>query len=47
MTEVGTLVASEELVPALDKAKAAKEKALAINAELNEVITKYAQNKKK
>ena len=47
MTEVSTLVTSEELIPALDKAKASKEKALAINAELNEVIAKYAKNKKK
>jgi hypothetical protein len=47
MTEVGTLAASEELLAALDKAKAAKEKAVAINTELNEVIVKYAQNKKR
>jgi len=47
MTEVSTLVASGELMPALDKAKAAKEKAQALNDELSEVIAKYSKNKKK
>jgi hypothetical protein len=41
--EVSSLVASNDLLPALDKAKAAKEKAMAINTELNEVIAKYSQ----
>ncbi|WP_163709051.1 hypothetical protein [Mangrovibacterium lignilyticum] len=47
MTEVADLVLADNLIASLDKAKAAKEKALAINAELNEVTTKYAKNKKR
>ncbi len=39
-TEAATLLASEQIIPALDKAKAAKEKATAINTELNEAIAK-------
>ncbi len=45
--EVVGLVAQDQLIAALDKAKAAKEKALAINTELNDVIAKYAKNKRK
>lgn len=41
MGEVANLVAADQLMPALDKAKAAKEKAVAINTELNDVIAKY------
>lgn len=47
MTEVGGQLASDQLLPALDKAKAAKEKAQALNTELNDVIAKYSKNKKK
>lgn len=47
LSEVATLVTAEELIAALDKVKAAKEKALAINTELSDVIVKYAQNKKR
>jgi len=47
MTEVANLAASDELMSALDKAKAAKEKAQALNDELSEVIAKYSKNKKK
>ena len=47
MGEVSTLVAGDNLMAALDKAKAAKEKAVAINSELNEVTAKYAKNKKR
>ena len=47
MTEVTTLAASGELMSALDKAKAAKEKAQALNDELSEVIAKYSKNKKR
>lgn len=47
LTEVAGLVAQDKLIAALDKVKAAKEKALAINTELNEVIAKYAKNKRK
>jgi len=47
MVEVSTLSASGELMPALDKAKAAKEKAQSLNNELSEVIAKYSKNKKK
>jgi len=43
VSEVGTLVASNDLLTALDKAKAAKAKSMAINAELNEVIAKYSK----
>ena len=45
--EVATLVVNGDLIPALDKVKAAKEKAVAINSELNEVIAKYTKNKRK
>lgn len=47
MAEVANLAASGELMPALDKAKAAKEKAQALNDELTEVMAKYSKNKKK
>jgi len=47
MVEVTTLTASGELMAALDKAKAAKEKAQGLNDELSEVIAKYSKNKKK
>ena len=46
MTEVSTLTASGELISALDKAKAAKEKAQALNDELSEVIAKYSKIRK-
>lgn len=45
MGEVANLVAADQLMPALDKAKAAKEKAVAINTELNDVIAKYKGKK--
>ncbi len=45
-TEVNDLVVAGDLLGALDKSKASKEKADAINAELNEVIAKYAGKKK-
>lgn len=44
--EVATLVANDNLIPALDKVKAAKEKAVAINTELNEVIAKYTKSRR-
>ncbi|WP_107822206.1 hypothetical protein [Mangrovibacterium marinum] len=47
LTEVSELVAADNFMAALDKAKAAKEKGDAINAELSEVIAKYAKNKKR
>lgn len=47
LTEVEGLVTADNLMPALDKVKAAKEKAESINAELSEVIAKYAKNKKR
>lgn len=47
MGEVASLVAADQLMPALDKAKAAKEKAVSINTELNDVIAKYSKGKKK
>ncbi len=47
MAEVSNLVGADQLMPALDKAKAAKEKAAALNTELNEVIAKYSKGKKK
>ncbi len=43
--EAGTMLDSGEYQPALDKAKAAKEKAGAINQELTEVIAKYKKSK--
>jgi len=46
-TEVSDLVVADNLIAALDKVKASKEKAVAINSELSEVIAKYAKNKKK
>lgn len=46
MGEVNTQAAAGDLIAALDKAKAAKEKAVAINTELNDVIAKYTKNKK-
>ncbi|PKQ62509.1 hypothetical protein BZG02_12350 [Labilibaculum filiforme] len=47
LVDVAGLVAQDQLMAALDKVKAAKEKAVAINTELNEVIAKYAKNKRK
>ncbi|MBN2596263.1 MAG: hypothetical protein JXR82_05710 [Marinifilaceae bacterium] len=47
LIDVAGLVAQDQLIVALDKVKAAKEKALAINTELNDVIAKYAGNKRK
>ncbi|MDM8159246.1 hypothetical protein QUH73_05375 [Labilibaculum sp. K2S] len=47
LIDVAGLVAQDQLIAALDKVKAAKEKALAINTELNDVIAKYAKNKRK
>ena len=47
MSEVEALVAEDQLLPALNKAKAAKEKAVALNTELNDAIAKYSKNKKK
>ena len=46
MGEVGTQSAAGDLMGALDKAKAAKEKAVAINTELNDVIAKYTKVQK-
>lgn len=46
-TEVTDLVAADNLMGALEKAKASKEKAVSINTELSEVIAKYAKNKRK
>lgn len=46
LAEVNTMFASGELLATIDKAKAAKEKAAAINEELNTVIAKF-QGKKK
>ncbi|MGV8091505.1 MAG: hypothetical protein AB2L24_06510 [Mangrovibacterium sp.] len=46
MGEVGTQAAAGDLMGALDKAKAAKEKAVAINTELNDVIAKYTKAQK-
>ncbi|WP_120272762.1 hypothetical protein [Mangrovibacterium diazotrophicum] len=46
-TEVTDLVAADNLMGALEKSKASKEKAVAINTELSEVIAKYAKNKKR
>ena len=39
--------AEDQLLPALTKVNAAKEKAVALNSELNEVIAKYSKSKKK
>ena len=47
MSEVATQVAEDQLLPALTKVNAAKEKAVALNSELNEVIAKYSKSKKK
>ncbi|MCK3683322.1 hypothetical protein [Maribellus sp. YY47] len=47
IADVANQVAADQLLPALDKAKAAKEKAVALNTELNEVIAKYSKNRKK
>ncbi|MGE4587924.1 MAG: hypothetical protein AB7D05_11345 [Mangrovibacterium sp.] len=41
VVEINSLLADEELISARDKAKAVREKAFTINAELNEVIAKY------
>ena len=46
-SEVSNMVLDGQLLPALDKANAAKEKALAINSELNEVIARYNKNKRR
>jgi hypothetical protein len=45
--EVSTLLNNGELLPALEKANAAKAKAMSINAELKAVIEKFAAGKKK
>jgi len=47
LIDVAGLVLQDQLIAALDKVKTAKEKALEINTELNEVIAKYARNKRK
>ncbi len=47
MAEVNNQLTAGELMPALDKAKAAKEKAQALNTELSEVIARYSKNKRK
>jgi hypothetical protein len=44
--EASAMMESEDYIATLDKAKAAKEKASAINAELLEVIAKYKKNKR-
>ncbi len=46
MGEVATQAAADDLMGALNKAKAAKEKAVAINTELNDVIAKYTKGQK-
>jgi hypothetical protein len=47
VTEATALSTSGQLIPSLDKLKAAKEKATSINTELTEVTAKYAASKKK
>jgi hypothetical protein len=47
INEASALLESGEYLPSLDKAKAAKEKATAINTELSEVIAKYKSNVKR
>lgn len=47
LNEVAKQVAEDQLLPALNKAKAAKEKATALNTELNDAIAKYSASKKK
>lgn len=44
INETSTLFESGDYMSCLDKANAAKEKAIAINSELTEVITKYKAN---
>lgn len=44
INEAGAMMESNELLTALDKAKASKDKAKAINTELSEVIAKYKAN---
>ncbi len=44
ITEANTMLESGDYIATLDKAKAAKEKASSINAELTEVIAKYKAN---
>lgn len=46
MGEVAAQADAGDLMGALDKAKAAKEKAVAINTELNDVIAKYTKGRK-
>ena len=46
LTEVAGLVEADNLMAALDKVKASKEKASAINAELSEVIAKYSKSRR-
>ncbi|NJM15144.1 MAG: hypothetical protein HC896_07005 [Bacteroidales bacterium] len=46
VAQAAVMFESSELVPALDKVKAAKEKSTAINAELNDVIAKTKGKKK-
>lgn len=47
VNEANTLLDSGEILPSLDKGKAAMEKATAINTELTEVIAKYKANVRK
>ena len=47
VTEAQNMLSGGDLIPALDKIKAAEEKAASINAELKEVIAKYSKNRKK
>lgn len=46
LTEVAGLVEADNLMAALDKVKASKEKASAINTELSEVIAKYSKSRR-
>ena len=47
VNEASAMLATGDYLPTLDKANAAKEKAMAINAELTEVIAKYKGGKGK
>lgn len=46
VNETGTMLEQGEIIASLDKAKAAKDKATAINTELQDVITKYQASAK-
>ncbi|HKJ43456.1 MAG TPA: hypothetical protein VKA27_15270 [Sunxiuqinia sp.] len=46
-TEVSNMVSDGDFLPALDKAYAAKDKAMSINTELNNVIEKYNKANKR